>query len=285
MSSPCRRRIVRNPVQRPGQARAGDAPQGRRRSLEETTKSPCTRGQVRLRVYPKCGEAVVSLLQRERAAADRSRKGERAHDPQRCRENAARRAKSTFRRFCKQHRLCFMWTLTYGDGGQRDLAQLRRQVERLRAKVIRETGRDFPYAYVVEFHKDGERLHVHMAVPFFFDQRRLTTLWGHGHVWCSDKRQRGECRFIGAERAVRYMAKYMAKAFEDGDFGRHRYERARGWAVETYDVRVFDFGDGQRVAEEVFGGKPRFVLDSADVEDWQAPPMRLLFFEMGAPDG
>jgi hypothetical protein len=227
----------------------------------------------------------VSLLQPERAPVDRSRKGERAHDSGRCRENAARRAKTIIRRFCKQHRLAFMWTLTYRDGGQRNLGQLRRQVERLMAKVERETGRDFPYAYVVEFHRDGERLHVHIAVPFRFAWKTLDRLWPHGSVWCTDWRKSGECAFVGAERAVRYMSKYMMKAVDAVEFGQRRYERARGWAIESYGLRVLDFGDGQRVAEETFGGRPRFVFESADVEDWPAPPVRVLFFEMRTPDG
>ena len=254
-------------------------------SLEESTKSPEGRGQCRARIYPGAGEAVVSMLQPPRTPTDRSRKLEGARDPQRCRENAARRAKTKFRRFVKQHRLCFMWTFTYGEGGQRDLVQLRRQVERLIAKVSKDLGHDFPYAYVVEFHKDGERLHVHIAVPFRYPFEKLDALWSHGFVWLSDKRRKGECAFVGAERAYRYMAKYMTKEFEASEFGRHRYEISRGWQVESYDVRVQDFGDGQRVAEGVFGGPPSFVWDSAEVEDWQAPPCRVLFFEMRARDG
>ena len=108
-----------------------------------------------------------------------------------------RRAKTTFRRFCKQHRLFGMLTLTYGDGGQLDLAQLRRQVEKLIAKIRAEIGRDFPYAYVVEFHKDGKRLHVHIAVPFRFKWKLLDRLWTHGYVWCTDWRGKGECAFVG----------------------------------------------------------------------------------------
>jgi hypothetical protein len=85
--------------------------------------------------------------------------------------------------------------------------------------------------------------------------------------------------------AVRYMTKYLTKAFEVVEFGRHRYEIARGWQIESFDVRVRDFGDGQRFAEETFGGKPCFVWDSGDEDDWQAPPCRVLFFTVRARDG
>jgi hypothetical protein len=179
-----------------------------------------------------------------------------------------------------------MWTLTYGHGGQRDLVKLRRQVGRFVAKVVQERGgRRFTWAYVVELHKDGERFHVHMAVPFWFDQRRLTALWGHGHVWCTDKRKRGECTFVGAVRAAGYMAKYLDKTFGFSEFGRHRYEVARGWKVTSYQISVRDLDEGQRYAEAVFMGRPEYVWDSGSCEEWSAPPVRVLFFTPKARDG
>lgn len=181
-----------------------------------------------------------------------------------------------------------MWTLTFGDGGQRDLTQLRRQVERLVAKIAAEQNRgDFPYAYVVEHHKqnDTARLHVHMAVPFFFKHDRLTLLWGHGHVWCSDMRKRGECARVGANRAASYLAKYVGKTFEEVEFGRHRYEVAKGWKVTSYQVRRRDLDDGQRYAEGIFGGPPSYVWNSSDSEGWAGPPVRLLFFDGATSDG
>ena len=204
-----------------------------------------------------------------RRQVDLSRKVEAAKDPDRCRQEAARRARRELRRFCKEHRLFFMWTLTYGHGGQRDLTKLRRQIERLMAKMVEERGgRRFPWAYVPELHADEERWHVHVAVPFWFDQRRLTVLWGHGHVWCTDKRKRGECSFVGAVRAASYLAKYVDKTFGESEFGRHRYEVARGWKIHSYQVRVRDLDDGQRYAEAVFMGSPTYVWNSAESEDW-----------------
>jgi hypothetical protein len=231
---------------------------------------------------------VVSALSPSKPA-DRRRKGEGgtgAIDPQRCREEAVRRARKTLRRFCKEHLLFFMWTLTYGDGGQRDLVKLRRQVETLIAKVVAERGgRRFPYAYVVELHKDGERFHVHVAAPFWFAHARLTLLWGHGHVWCTDKRKRGEARVCGAVRAASYLAKYVDKTFEHSEFGRHRYEVARGWKVTSYQISVRDLDEGQRYAEVVFMAAPEYVWHSCSCEGWAAPPVRVLFFTPSARDG
>ena len=211
---------------------------------------------------------------------------EAVHDSDRCRQEAARRARRQLRRFCKEHQLFFMWTLTYGNGGQRDLRQLRRQVERLVGKVVRERGgKRFPWTYVVEPHKDGERLHVHMAVPFWFDQRRLTELWGHGHVWCSDKRRRGSCRMVGAIQAANYLAKYLDKQFAGSEAGQHRYEVARGWRVQSFQIGVRDLDEGQRYAETVFMAEPFYRWDSSSCEEWAAPPVRVLFFMPRSRDG
>jgi hypothetical protein len=274
----------------PGQPcsrRWGRRTEGGGPSLDKATKSPghidC--GRVRTTVYPYAGEVVLSPLDGHRDV-DRTRKPGGPRDPQRCKREASARAHRQLRRFCKEHRLCFMWTLTYGGGGQRDLSKLRRQIERLVAKVIADLGgKRFPYAYAVELHADGERLHVHMAVPFFFAHERLGVLWGHGFVWCSDKRQRGECAHVGATRAAGYLAKYVAKTFDSSEFGCHRYEVARGFKVERYQVRRRDFDDGQRYAEALFMAAPEYVWNSGDCPDWAGPPVRVLFFTPRVRDG
>jgi hypothetical protein len=251
-------------------------------SLERATKSPDARGQVSVTVLPEACEVLLSCMQGRREGR-RGTPGV-AQDPARCRDEAIRRAGRQLRRFAKQHRLCFMWTLTYGNGGQRDVRQLRRQVERLVAKVAEERGERFPYAYVAEYHEDDERLHVHMAVPFFFDHGRLGELWTHGFVWCTDKRRRGECRHVGAIRAASYLAKYVGKTFDESAFGRHRYDIARGFKVASYQVRRRDLDEGQRYAEDVFGSAPDCVWNSADCNDWAGPPVRVLFFTLRRHD-
>lgn len=254
-------------------------------SLDRATFSPARHGRVRATVYPSAGEVVLSPLDGRRDV-DRTRKRHGPTDATCCRREASKRAARELRRFCKAHRLCFMWTLTYGDGGQRDASQLRRHIERLIAKIAAErNGNSFPYVYAIEPHADGERLHVHIAVPFFFDHARLGALWGRGFVWCSDKRQHGECAHVGATRAASYLAKYVAKTFGESDFGRHRYEVAKGWRYERYQVRCRNFGDGRRYAEAVFMAAPEYVWDSRGCEDWWGPPVQVLFFVPRADDG
>jgi hypothetical protein len=123
-----------------------------------------------------------------------------------------------------------------------------------------------------------------MAVPFFIKHRRLTVLWGHGHVWRTDFRRKGERAHVGATRAAAYLTKYVAKTFESSEFGRHRYVTARGFKVTSYQVRVRDFGDGQHYAEAVFMAPPEFVWDSRTLEDWPGPPVMVLFFAPRARD-
>lgn len=268
-------------------SRRGRRPQGGAPSLDKTTKSPAGHvdgGRVRVTVYPNAGEVVLSPLDGRREV-NRKRKPDGPKNAEACKIAAVSRAKRELRRFCKEFRLCFMWTLTF-DGGQCDVDQLRRQVERFIAKVVEDRGgQRFPYAYVVEPHADGERLHVHMAVGFFFPHKRLGVLWGKGFVWCTDKRKRGECAHVGANRAAGYLAKYVGKTFEHSEFGRHRYERARGFDVSSYQLRRKNFDDGQRYAEALFLAAPEYVWNSEQCAEWRGPRVRVLFFKSRPRDG
>jgi hypothetical protein len=228
---------------------------------------------------------VVSIVQAPRLQIDRSRKSEQGEYRERSHQAAVSRAKRELRRFCTNHRLFFMWTLTYANGGRWDEPRLHREVERFVAKVVAARGGErFPYAFVVEHHKSGA-LHVHMAVPFFIKHKRLETLWGRGWVWIRDKRKRGECAHVGAVRAAGYLTSYVKKEFEESPYGRRRYEVARGFKVLRYQVRRRDLDDGQRYAEAVFLGKPEHVWHSRDCVDFAGPPTRVLFFGPSVRDG
>jgi len=124
-----------------------------------------------------------------------------------------------------------------------------------------------------------------MAVPFFFKHAQLWSSWGHGLVWISDKRKRGECGHVGAVRAAAYLAHYTKKEFEDSPYGRRRYEVARGFGVLRYQVRRRDLDDGQRYAEAVFLATPEYVWNSRDCDEWHGPGVRVLFFGASARDG
>jgi len=254
-------------------------------SLEDATKLPKRIGnQCTALVYPNCGEAVVIANRRVSAAVDRSRKVEGAKNPERTKGEAVRRARTMVRRYCTEHRLTYMWTLTYAGDGEHDLAKVRRHVERLIAAVAAEQGGRFPYLWVPELHKSGHGIHVHMAVPFYFDQKKLTKLWGRGHVWCSSMGRRGTCGHARAKAAAGYVSKYVGKAFEVAEFGRHRYERAQGFPVTSYRVDFHTLDDGQDYVVAVFACAPSYVWDSSTVEEWAGPPCRVLFFMGRAPD-
>jgi hypothetical protein len=90
--------------------------------------------------------------------------------------------------------------------------------------------------------------------------------------------RKGSCGFAQASAAARYVSKYVGKAFEIAEFGRHRYERAQGFPITSYRVRRYDMADGREYAEHVFRCAPSFVWSSTDEEDWSGPPCFVLFF-------
>jgi len=221
--------------------------------LDKATKLPklaTDQGAVWVTIYPGCGEATLTPVLRRR----QPNKGRNVRsDPERCRAEAARRARTMVRRFCAEYRLIYMWTLTYRGDGEHDIEQVRRHVERLVAKIVQDrNGRRFPYVAVPELHATDHGIHVHMAVPFFYKHAKLMKIWGRGFVWCSAFHQKGECSFAGSRRA----AKYLGKAYDEHTFGKHRYWRAQRFPVERFTFRQRDFDDGEEVAVAVFHWLP-----------------------------
>lgn len=264
----------------------GRTPTAAAPSLDKTTKLPSVRGgRAWATIYPNAGEAVVTTVTPVLKQVDRSRKASGAMDPERCRANAVRRAKVKLRRFCTEHRLRFMWTLTYREG-EVDPKRVRRDIEKMIAKIVQDRrGRRFPWVYVLEHHADGARLHVHMAVPFFYKHAKLMKAWGRGIVFCSERKHRGECSFVAARRTAGYLTKYIAKTFENSASGTHRYERAQGFEPLSYKVRRHDMDDGEEFAVSVFNQRPEQVWRSSFSGGWDGPPCRVLYFNGRAPDG
>ena len=207
-----------------------------------------------------------------------------AKDPVRSKAEALRRARTKVRRYCTENRLRFMWTFTYRGDGEHDLRKVRRDVERLLASVRASRGKAFPYLWVPELHKTEHGIHVHMGVPFYFDQALLEKLWGRGWVWCSDKKPKGAAAFLGYQIAARYLSKYLGKAFDTAEFGCHRYERAQGYEITVERTIRHDMDDGREYAEQRFGFPVVFEWSSASAEAWEGPPLVVLFFAGPAPD-
>jgi len=254
-------------------------------SLEHATKLPNPKnGRAFVKVYAKCGEAVVYPVTSHRKC-DRSRKPGGAKDPERTAEVALRRARKIIRQFAKEFRLRYMWTLTYAGTGEFDIEQVRRHVERLIKALVNEQGERFPYVWVPELHPGGHGIHIHMAVPFYIEHEKLMKLWGRGIVDLRDKKPKGAAAAFGGQVAGGYLSKYLGKAFDETAFGKHRYERAQGFDITSYRVRRYDMADGVEYAMQIFGCSPVFQWSSADQDGWTGPPIEVMFFNCEPPDG
>ena len=193
-------------------------------------------------------------------------------------ERANKRARVALRRYCVKNRLQKMLTLTYADSVV-DHKQVKEDVNALFVRWRSLKGdRAFPYAYVLEFHPGGHGLHVHIAVPLHFVEKRwLEETWGHGFVNYRDpkplrERDRREC----ARRLSGYLAKYVAKNLGNAhEKHSHRYEVAQGFGVE-FDRNSFKtLGEASHWLANYPGERFVQVWDSNDEVDWDGPPVKV----------
>ncbi|MBS1838140.1 MAG: hypothetical protein JST64_10640 [Actinobacteria bacterium] len=268
-------------------------------SLEEATKLPgdVPEGRALVSIWPECDEAVV-IGMAERAFQAPSDRGSgpseeflAQQDPNgeqrnaRSAQEAARRARREILRFCVANRLQFMWTLTFAESVW-DVDEARRAVAALIEQLRELFGGPFPYLYVFELHPGGHGLHVHLAVPRYIPHDGVAEGWGRGHVWVTGPKRRGLAAAVAARSAARYLAKYVDKAIEEGhSFGRHRYERAQGFAPKRVRLRRWDIADGIRYVIERFGRQPSYVWKSSSDPGWLGPPCCKMWFDPVAPDG
>ncbi len=146
---------------------------------------------------------------------------------------AARRARTRVRRYCAANRLNRLGTLTYGPPFCRDPKVLRLHVGRFFRKLRGELGGDpFPYLWVGEWHKDGDRLHAHFGVGRYVPQTKIKRAWPHGfvHIKLLGDLPYASTTLAESRLAARYLSKYVAKALHDqGAGGLHRYEVGQGF--------------------------------------------------------
>lgn len=200
-------------------------------------------------------------------------------NPERSRQEAARRARGRLRRYCAANGLNRLGTLTYGPPFCTDPAQVRADLgvffRSLRQAV---GGEPFPYVWVPELHADGRRFHAHFAVGRYIRQSMIRDAWGHGFV--SIKRlsdlpvSSGSGSLAESRRAAGYLAKYVAKSFADQSVqGRHRYDVAQGFVPERMAVWGRSADDVVAQASDLLGrvGPERF-WSSSMTEGWQGPP-------------
>jgi hypothetical protein len=174
-----------------------------------------------------------------------------------------------------------MGSLTFAPPFCTDPVELRCHLGRFvrRLRHYRD-GEPFAYVSVPELHKDGIKLHAHIALGFYIPKPRFQELWGHG--WADIRmirRPRGCSDIERARQSARYLSKYLGKAFDVSVFGRHRYEVGQGFKPQP-ERAIFDTEDEARswLTERMGGATPSFEWSSSTVADWAGRPTTVAFW-------
>ncbi len=222
-------------------------------------------------LYPGAGEVGGSF--RYSVPVQRSPGG---GDPERSREEAARRAGRKVRRYCAHNRLNRLGTLTYRGQGCHDPIQLRRDVAQFFRSLRQLLGEDpFPYVWVPEWHKTDHGLHVHFAAGRFIPRRLIEQAWGHGfvHIKLLGQLAAGAGPRDEARVAARYLSKYVRKSIDERRIAnRHRYEVAQGFQPTTVPLHARTVDDVLALAIAAMGGEPTDVWLSDEAIGWEGPP-------------
>lgn len=228
-----------------------------------------------LSLYPDAAEAGGCFVASTRPVVT-GVKGSAAN-PERARQEAARRARARVRRYCAANRLNRLGTLTYEPPGCHDPLVLREDVGRFFRRLRAGLGGDaLPYLWVPEWHKTDHGQHVHFAVGRYVKQTLIEQAWGQGFV--SIKRLGdvpvGTGALGEARRAAGYLSKYVTKSFDVRRVpGLHRFDVAQGFRPHKVVVHGVSCDDVIEQACAHFKGLwPDKVWRSSDVEDWQGPP-------------
>lgn len=243
------------------------------RSPQSLVREPAVRSGWVLSLCPAAAEGGGCFVPARRRLSS----GGGVPNPERSRQEAARRARGRLRRYCAANGLNRLGTLTYRGEGCHDPVQVRADLgvffRRLRESV---GGKPFPYAWVPEWHPGGHGLHAHFAVGRFIKRSLIEEAWGHGFIsikLLSDLPV-GSGRLEESRRAAGYLAKYVAKSFGDDRLPRrHRYDVAQGFQPQRVQVWGRTADEVIGLASETFGGMaPLRRWSSNDAEGWQGPP-------------
>lgn len=236
-------------------------------------REPSVRSGWVLSVCPAAGEAGGCFVPKRRPKSS----GGGVPNPERSRQEAARRARGRLRRYCAANRLNRLGTLTYAPPFCTDASEVRRHAgvffRQLRGSL---GGEPLPYVWVPEFHKDGTRFHLHFAVGRYIKRSLIEDAWGHGfvHIKLLGDLPVGSGRLAESRRAALYLGKYVGKSFEDARIPRrHRYDVAQGFQPKRVQVWGRSAVDVVERASELFGGaSPQRWWNSGEQEGWQGPP-------------
>lgn len=239
-----------------------------------SVREPLVRSGWVLSVCPDAAEAGGCFVPKRRRVSS----GGGVPNPERSRQEAARRARGRLRRYCAGNRLNRLGTLTYAPPFCTDPGQVRRDVG-VFFRSLRSTlgGEPFPYVWVPELHADGSRFHLHFAVGRYIRVADIRSAWGHGFVSIKllGDLPVGSGRLEEARRAAGYLSKYVGKSFTDARIPRrHRYDVAQGFQPQRVQVWGRSAVDViERASGEFMGGAlPARSWNSAEAEGWQGPP-------------
>lgn len=225
----------------------------------------------RLSLYPTAGEAGGSFRYSLSAPRDSSGRGA---DPDRSAAEAARRARTTLRRYCAANGLNRLGTLTYAVGCH-DQRRVRSDLGVFFRQLRRDLDLDaLAYAWVPEWHKSGHGLHAHFAVGRYVPRRVIEKAWGHGFIKIKllGDLPVGSGRFAEARAAGRYLAKYVGKDFGGRVDRLHRYEVAQGFQPERVMLTGRSVEEVLDLASEEMGAPPDWLWQSRDSAEWEGPP-------------
>lgn len=233
---------------------------------EELVSCTQTKGRYLTRVYHYGDEAeAVTVFRPSFVARERRERGQgdREASAQRC----AARARTQVRRHVMAHGLDHMVTFTFRENVQ-DIDDAWRAWDKFRRLVEARTGKKLHYVVVPERQKRGA-WHFHVAVRGFVPVALWRALWrrctpdGQGTVHAR------YLRAVSRIGIVRYLAKYLTKAFGERDqLNRRRYAIARGMHVVPALERMSSAVDDCVQALRELFGEPSYVVQPAQGVTW-----------------
>lgn len=198
-----------------------------------------------------------------------------AANPERAREESARRARTSVRQYCAANRLNRLGTLTYRGEGCHDPREVRADLgvfwRSLRSEL---GGKAFPYLWVPEWHPSGHGLHAHFAVGKYVKHSLIERAWGHGfvHVTRLTDLRVGSTPLHEGRRAARYLSKYLSKTFESDLLGLHRFDVAQGFKPHIERLQGVTAAEALAQAVEIMRAEPAQRWSSDEKDVWLASP-------------
>lgn len=196
---------------------------------------------------------------------------------------AERRARSRVRLYAVANGIDRLMTLTYAPPFCRDHRQAYDDVRRFIRRLRHHLGQPYPYVWVLEPHKDGERLHAHLGLGQFIAKAQLAQLWPHGFIDIRRIRvSPAEGPRARQQKAASYLSKYVGKLFASaqstsggGACGRHRYEVGQGFQPRSTGIVCASEAEAFAwLSAQEGGAAPRFQWSSDDIDGWMGPPTR-----------